>query len=224
MIQVIKILLCAFVAESGYWRTTSPAWGSFVPSSSSPWVSSSASHCDRDGVPTVAPPLARWTKPQLKHTHLHKHNADFLCLSFCYLFLILHIAVATMLCTTNNQDITMIWDFIRGSCRKLLLLLLLLLHLLVEDIVYSIICKCRAVISAFTKHWVFIGDSISHDFLCRFSSVTQRSERIPSCFVKLESNKAHVVFFPVAWGFYPFIFVFSGTLHMFIWLTLCLVN
>lgn len=123
-------------------------------------------------------------------THLHIHNTEFLCLSFCYLFLILHIAVATVLCTTNNQDITKMWDFIRGSCRKLLLLL----HLLVEDILYSSICKCPAVVSAFTKHGAIIRDSISHYFFCRFSSVIQWSDSFMFCQVRIKQG-VFVVFF-----------------------------
>lgn len=57
-----------------------------------------------------------------------------MCLFFCYLLLILHIAVAIMSCTTNDQDITMNYDV------SFLLLLLLearvemYFHLLAEEL------------------------------------------------------------------------------------------
>jgi hypothetical protein len=57
----ISLIFAFIFLEWACWRMTSPAWGSCVPSSSSPWGSSSAWHCARGDAPTVAPPSGRRT-------------------------------------------------------------------------------------------------------------------------------------------------------------------
>lgn len=87
-----------------------------MPSSSSPWVSSSALHCVREGVPIVAPPLARGTKLQLSHAS-HAYTYTEIIWDFHFVFLsfvnIAHCCYAIMLYkymyTTNDVDITMIF-------------------------------------------------------------------------------------------------------------------
>ncbi len=103
------------------------------------------------------------------------------------------------------------WVFIRGACRDLF-----------SSASWRYILAYASVqlSSVPSLHAEWSSDSISHDFFCRCSSVIRGYEQIPLCLNKPELTEAHVVF--------VFLFFFSSLLahciHIFFWLTLCLVT